>query len=303
MKFDSLKIEYDKKVCYIKIQRIGQEHCSPMKLPEIRSCTYYSFHLITHGNGYIQSGDTLTCLTRGNAFILWPGVEYKYYPMEIDPWSYIWIDFYGEGVEDILKACGLSKEQNILKKLDFSAICEIMKQLYEQYNGSCEQDLFCYADLMLLFGNLIKYEKRNTANSDGKTAQLKLFRDALVYINNNFRMNLTLSQIADEMYLTEKQLITLFKKNIDMTPIEYMNKFRISLACELVTQRNLRTQNFGARAQYKLQEIAEMVGIEDVKYFMRLFKKITGMSTTEYREKCKDEDPYVWIKEKGFDLR
>lgn len=46
-----------------------------------------------------------------------------------------------------------------------------------------------------------------------------------------------------------------------------------------------------------------MIGIEDEKYFMRLFHKITGMSASEYRKNHKDDDPYLWLKEKGLDLR
>ena len=82
-------------------------------------------------------------------------------------------------------------------------------------------------------------------------------------------MNPTLCQIADEMYLTQKQLIAMFKANIGITPIEYMNKFRISLACDILITKD-----------YKIQEIAKIVGIEDEKYFMRLFRKITGMSAS-----------------------
>ena len=292
LKFEKLKIEYEGKECFIKIQRVGQEHCASQKAVEVRNCTYYSFHLITHGLGYVQNGDDMVCLGKGNVFILWPGVECKYYPMEVDPWSYIWIDFYGDGVEELLNACGLSKEKTVLKKVDFATICEIMKQLYERYNGSEVQDLFCYANLMLLFGNLISYEKRYTSSGENKNLQFKQFRDALIYINNNFRMNPTLCQIADEMYLTQKQLIAMFKANIGITPIEYMNRFRISLACDMLITKD-----------YKIQEIAKIVGIEDEKYFMRLFRKITGMSASEYRKNCKDDDPFLWLKEKSLDLR
>lgn len=292
MKFKALNIELNDKMCSIKIQRVGQEHCAPKKVAEVRNCLYYSFHLITHGNGYVQRGDDIVCLGKGSAFILWPGVEFKYYPMEHNPWSYIWVDFYGDGAEELLKECGLSKDKTILTNLDFITICDVMKQLYEKYNGSDEQDLFCYAYLMMLFGDLISYEKRNNVSQNNKTAAYKIFRDTLVYINNNFRMNLTLTQIAQEVYLTPKQLINMFKTYLDMTPIEYINRFRISWACDLLIKTN-----------YKNQEIARMIGIEDEKYFMRLFHKITGMSASEYRKNHKDDDPYLWLKEKGLDLR
>ena len=101
-----------------------------------------------------------------------------------------------------------------------------------------------------------------------------------------------IDQIAEDMNVSKRQLMYMFRTYIDLTPIDYMNKFRVSNACALLKQRDI-----------KVEQVSEMVGIEDEKYFMRLFKKVVGMTPKEYRQNCEDDDPFVWLKEKNIDLR
>ena len=64
----------------------------------------------------------------------------------------------------------------------------------------------------------------------------------------------------------------LFKKATGKTFVTVLNELRMEKARVLLTTTHL-----------KVYEIAEQVGIEDVKYFLRLFKKAYGLSPNEYR--------------------
>lgn len=64
----------------------------------------------------------------------------------------------------------------------------------------------------------------------------------------------------------------LFKKATGKTFVTVLNELRMEKARVLLTTTHL-----------KVYEIAEQVGIEDVKYFLRLFKKVYGSSPKEYR--------------------
>ena len=50
-------------------------------------------------------------------------------------------------------------------------------------------------------------------------------------------------------------------------------------------------------------EVAESVGFVDQRYFSRVFKKIKGVTPTEYAIGNNSEDPFKWLKEKNIDLR
>ena len=104
-------------------------------------------------------------------------------------------------------------------------------------------------------------------------------------------MNFTLDEIAEKMNVTKKQLITMFNDFADMTPVNYVNRFRISTACVILSESSV-----GIKA------VSQMVGIEDEAYFTRMFTKWKGMSPREYQKAQVCEDPYQWLKEKNLDF-
>lgn len=287
-----MEFEYGGKTYGIEIKKIGQEHCLPRKKSELRRKQYHSLHFVLHGFGTLHSGENKISLGRGNAFLLYANEEYTYYPNAVDPWSYIWVDFYGEELDGLFEACGFTREKPYVRMTDSAELIDLLKQLVEKYNGSDVQSMVCSAYTLLVFGRLIEYKNRYLKVSERGSVFFKQFRDIIDYINNNYRMNLTLEQIAEDMCVSERQLIYMFRSNIEMTPINYINKFRISNACELLKRDDL-----------KVEEIAEMVGIEDEKYFTRMFTKWKGVSPREYRKICKDDDPFDWLKEKNIDFR
>ena len=56
--------------------------------------------------------------------------------------------------------------------------------------------------------------------------------------------------------------------------VEYINRQRIQTAQQLLTQYDA-----------SLEQLAEMVGISDPKYFCRLFKKYAGITVSEYKKR------------------
>ena len=65
----------------------------------------------------------------------------------------------------------------------------------------------------------------------------------------------------------------MFKKETDMNFSEYLKKIRIDNAKNLL----LNTEN-------TVEDISYAVGYSDIKYFSRLFKKLTGVTPTEFRK-------------------
>lgn len=96
---------------------------------------------------------------------------------------------------------------------------------------------------------------------------------ALEYIRQHYLETLTLQQVADYVHVSKNYFSILFKKTTDQNFIDYLINLRIQKARELLTSTDL-----------KIYEVAEQSGFNDVKYFSKLFKKITGFSPIDYRE-------------------
>ncbi|MFC4303810.1 helix-turn-helix transcriptional regulator [Cohnella boryungensis] len=85
---------------------------------------------------------------------------------------------------------------------------------------------------------------------------------------------LTTKSIADNTYLSQSYMCALFKKETGKTVNEYMTEVRLEKAKELLKERHV-----------KLYEIASAIGITDPNYFSSMFKKATGLTPSQYRER------------------
>ncbi len=111
---------------------------------------------------------------------------------------------------------------------------------------------------------------RNNVTSNKSTNRLVSI--ATKYIKENYMNEISLEIIASKLYVTPSYLSMLFKNTLEMNFVDYLNKIRVEKACELL--KDIR---------YKTYEVADLVGYNDVKYFCYIFKKVTGLTTSQYR--------------------
>ena len=95
------------------------------------------------------------------------------------------------------------------------------------------------------------------------------------YITAHFSTDITLEEIARRFNFTPAYLIRIFKKQVGITPIQYLIDLRMAEARRLML----------ANRDLDIKEIGEIVGYPDPHYFSRIFKNTQGMSPTEYRSR------------------
>ena len=110
-------------------------------------------------------------------------------------------------------------------------------------------------------------EKLNSKKTGNKTIEL-----ALKYIEENFARDLSLEIVAREVYISPSYLSLLFKQTQGINFIEYIHKLRIEKACELLRDPRV-----------KVGEVAKKVGYSEERYFYQIFKRITGMTPTQFK--------------------
>ena len=100
-------------------------------------------------------------------------------------------------------------------------------------------------------------------------------QEALSYIAQHYAdADISITTIADSLRLSEGHLSHMFKKETGSTVIGYLTQYRIRRAMELLRD-----------CRYKVYEVAELVGYRDVTYFSSTFKKVAGVSPSEYQSK------------------
>ena len=298
MKSDCInaKLELPNGVYRVKILKVGKEYCRPDKKHESLVRSHYSLHFVLDGYGTLCIGDEKVVLGRGSAFLLYGNEQYDYYPDAYKPWSYIWINLIpaqdNVSLEELFAECGFTKKKPYINFNDYAQITNNFMELFNSYDGMFLQNLKCTGYFSLILAQLIAEKNKYAPVGVKGSLSYKYFADIITYINSNYRLNLSIGQIANDMSVSEKQIYSMFKKFINMSPIDYINRYRISNACIFFKQMDISVEN-----------VALMVGIDNPKYFTRLFSKWKGMSPRDYKKICDGDVPFFGLKEKNINYR
>ena len=94
------------------------------------------------------------------------------------------------------------------------------------------------------------------------------------YIEQHYAQNLSIGELASRFAFSRRNFLRRFKEATGNTPIEYLQRVRIEAA-----KRQLENSSTG------IGEVMSDAGYNDIKSFRLLFKKYTGFSPTEYRNR------------------
>jgi len=160
-------------------------------------------------------------------------------------------------LERVMRAIGKSDLPSLLSAKDlpeaFSLVTEPAESLF--------QHLIAIRDA---------YHK---SAADGPSSYIQ---QSVAYIQEHLDCNITLQQVAGAVHLHPHHFSEVFKREMGINYLEFVTRERMRRAEELLTQ-----------SPAKISEIAKSVGYEDIKYFGQLFKKHTGKTPSEFRNKTK----------------
>lgn len=105
---------------------------------------------------------------------------------------------------------------------------------------------------------------------------------AQTYIEQNYHLQISVEQIAEQANMSKRNFIRRFKKATQNTPVEYLQRVKIESAKKAL---EMGGQNINA--------LVYEVGYNDLKTFRGIFKRITGLTPQDYRRKYNRETHFV----------
>ena len=102
--------------------------------------------------------------------------------------------------------------------------------------------------------------------------------NALEYIRNNYTKRITISDLANLLRMSESNVYSSFKKQYGMSPIAYLNDYRLFVASELLSTTS-----------YSIENVATAVGMTDMRYFSKMFKRRYNTTPSTYRKNSLNE--------------
>lgn len=124
--------------------------------------------------------------------------------------------------------------------------------------------------ILMILSHFIQYATPHIWTSNQRLSK------TLQYINLHIYENINLDDLAKVACITKSYFIRFFRKNLGMSPLQYINRKKIERAQLLLITEDIT-----------INELAYRLGFSDPSYFIRLFKKLTHSTPFEYRSTMK----------------
>ena len=122
----------------------------------------------------------------------------------------------------------------------------------------------------ILYQLMSRFLESATVKSSDKDVRIN---KSLQYIHENIDKDISVSQLADISCISEDHFIRLFRKEMDCTPLRYINSKKIEKAQLLLLTTDIA-----------IRDIAFELSVDNVSYFNKIFKQHTGKTPGQYRE-------------------
>ena len=117
-----------------------------------------------------------------------------------------------------------------------------------------------------------RLENKLKANGRKRSGSTEHVTEAQEYIEKHYKEKFSLNRIAGSLYVNGSYLLRLFKANTGHTLLWYHHHVRCEKAGEIL-----------ADDRFSISEAGEAVGFASSSHFTHVFKKMTGMTPSEYR--------------------
>lgn len=222
------------------------------------------------GSGSLVTPRTRYKVAQGCIILIPEGMAYELTASKEDPWSLYWIHFEGELAEWHWANAGFTEDKvmlpiGVLPKLvqEFENFLDIRHSGYSLpgfiYGSNMLASMLCYVGILS--------PKLQTHRS----TELNLERIHLI-MQEKLHSQIDLDSLASSANLSKFAFARKYKELTGTSPIQAFINLKMRHACYLL---DISSKN--------VSEISRNLGYDDAYYFSRIFKKVIGMSPSQYR--------------------
>lgn len=264
----------------------GMQECPSLYSfgPAVRDT--FLIHYCVKGKGSYFASEKKYDIGPGDAFLILPGEVTFYQADEQDPWTYVWIGFDGLKASVYLKRCGLDKEH-------LKCHCDKREEIKSIIEDMIAHNTLSYSNELYIQGKLFEFfsyisESANVEYKNELSSENIHVSKAIEFIQKNYQNYISVHDIADYVGLNRSYLSAIFQKQLHMSPQQFLLKFRITKANDMLTETDL-----------SINSISYSCGYSSQLAFSKAYHKVTGISPSAYRKEkrieknaIRKEDPH-----------
>ncbi|MCI5648372.1 MAG: AraC family transcriptional regulator [Fusicatenibacter sp.] len=155
------------------------------------------------------------------------------------------------------------------------AFCDLILDITSAYQEKADgYELYIKACLLQLCFLLYQYAKDfQFQKQDSKDYRISFIKEMMLYLQEQYSETVTLSEMADHFHISKGHLCRFFKEMTNMSPIDYLNYYRIHKSSQLLRDTDL-----------SISTVAGQAGFNNISYYNRTFRKYMHMTPGEYRK-------------------
>lgn len=234
---------------------------------------YCIFIFCIQGRGKVLISNKEYTLSTNQFIVIPQHIPFQYFSSQTDPWNIHWIRFMGtkaifysnqiNAIHTLPSIHSLREKQSELFESMFSALIDDLSLEKLNYVNS----LLMYYLSLFLYGDMYSDTYLNPRHIVG------VINRVTHYMNENIEQNLSISQLAEYAGYSDSYFYRKFTTETGYSPIDYFIRMKINKASVYL----IKTKMTAARISYKL-------GFSNPDYFSRTFKKVVGITVSEFRK-------------------
>lgn len=209
-------------------------------------------------------------LGEGSLFALFPGMWHSYHP-DHSGWDTYWIGLKGTFSNQMIEQIQFNKE-NPVKNIGYQEevvrlFRKIMDQAQKEEPGSQQLmgGIACH-----LLGYLFQFQKQESV---GNKVIISKINKARMIMREQYS-SISPEDLSNSLNMSYSWFRRVFKQHTGFSPAQYLSQLKIQ-----------RAKNLLDHSDYSIKQIASELKFESADYFSVYFKRITGQTPSQYRDK------------------
>jgi len=248
----------------MKLQWIGYDNLVPNWRRSKFVSSQYIIVLVVYGQVMYEVDEVSLTLSKGDILITCPGTTRfgtngPYPPHR----KYSALFTLNSSQHELQNELSIIKGYQCFKSRKFDYYHQRFTLMHRQWMGSSPlREFACQGMAMEMFSSMLTglLQQNIPAHKQLIVSELE------AYIQAHFNEEIRVSQLAELVKLSPNYVTTIFKETTGLSPIDYINHHRVSVASDLLLHSDMN-----------IREISDYLGFCEPAYFNRIFKKVTGL--------------------------
>lgn len=255
------------------LQETGDLRALKPHISKRSNLSSYLFFIVTSGTGILVYKGQEYKMTVGACAFIDCREEYSQSSSSTELWSLKWAHFNGRAMSGIYNKYLERGGEPMFITSSISEVTTVLNELLETANSNTYlRDMKINEQLSSLLTLIMTYSWTPEKSHISRTKTVKM-SDVRGYIESNYNSDISLDSVAQHFNINKSYLLRSFKADVGQTINGY-----------ILQQKILKAKSDLRFTSKTMAAIAEECGFDNANYFIRMFKKVEGITPGEYRK-------------------